>query len=84
MIDDTLILPRVIGNSRRRIAQKAGNYYEFTEQQLLAYTESIVKECAAIADNNHATYKKFAEALSNVMLTNTGDLIRNHYGVTNA
>lgn len=80
-MDSSLILPKVIGQSRRRIAQKAGNYYEFTEQELLAYTESIVKECAALADYNHAGYKKFAEALSNVMLTNTGDIIRNHFGV---
>ena len=80
-MDSSLILPKVIGQSRRRIAQKAGNYYEFTEQELLAYTESIVKECAALADHNHAVYKKFAEALSNVMLTNTGDIIRNHFGV---
>lgn len=80
-MDKSLILPRVIGQSRIRIAQKAGNYYEFTQEQLLAYTENIVKECAAIADSNHETYKKMADALSNVMVTNTGDLIRNHYGV---
>ena len=43
-MDKNLILPRVIGQSRRRIAQSAGNYYEFTEQELLIYTENIIKE----------------------------------------
>ena len=80
-MDKNLILPRVIGQSRIRIAQSAGNYYEFTEQELLIYTENIIKECIAIADYNHQSYKEVGEALCNVMLKNTGDVIREHFDI---
>ena len=80
-MDKELILPMVINQSRRRIAQKAVTYYEFTESELIEYTSDIVKKCAGIADQNRAEYELVANAISNLVLSDTGTLIRSHFGI---
>lgn len=80
-MDKDLILPMVINHSRRKIAQQAGQYYEFTEDQLVQFVGEIVKRCASIADDNRKDYLVFAEALGGLVLPDTGDLIRRHFGV---
>lgn len=80
-IDADQILYRVTGQSRRRLAQEAGTYYEFTEKELTDFAVSIIKECASIADANDEHYRLVAQALSNLVLPLTGDLIRHHFGL---
>ena len=80
-MDKDLILPMVINHSRRKIAQQAGQYYEFTEDELVQFVGEIVKHCASIADTNRDQYVLFAEALGGLVLPSTGDLIRHHFGV---
>lgn len=80
-MDKDLILPMVINQSRRKIARQAGQYYEFTEAELMEFTATIVKQCATIADMNRQEYELVAEALSNLVLPDTGDLIRHHFGI---
>jgi hypothetical protein len=76
-----LIIPMVINQSRRKIAQKECIYYEFSESDLVQYTSDIVKKCASIADMNRAEYELVADAISNLVLSDTGTLIRSHFGI---
>lgn len=80
-MDKDLILPMVINQSRRKIARQAGQYYEFSESELLRFVEEIVEQCASIADSNRDRYVFFAEALGGLVLPDTGDLIRHHFGI---
>lgn len=80
-MDKDLILPKVINNWRRVVPVQGHQYYEFTEEELLQFVEEIVKDCAAIADANRKEYQLVAEAISNLVLPHTGDLIRHHFGI---
>ena len=80
-MDKDLILPMVINQSRRKVARQAGQYYEFTEHELVQGVGEIVKQCASIADHNREGYVIFAEALGGIVLPDTGDLIRHHFGI---
>lgn len=80
-MDTSTVLPKAVSQSRRRLAQQAETYYEFTEQELLEFAANIVKECAHIADYNDEHYRLVAKALSNLVLPLTGDLIRHHFGL---
>jgi len=81
-MDTDLILSRAILNSRIKPATRREEFYQFTESELIRFTEDIIKECIYIADKNHENYKKYGEALAGIMLPNTADLIRNHWNIT--
>jgi len=80
-MDKQLILSMVINQSRRKLPQKATQYYEFTEAELMEFVSDIVKRCATIADMNRKEYELVAYAVSNLVLPHTGDLIRHHFGI---
>ena len=80
-MDKELIVSRAVLNSRVKPATKREEYYQFTESELLAYTEDIVRVCANIADANHEKYVQYGEALAGIILPNTADLIKNYWGV---
>jgi hypothetical protein len=80
-MDLELLRSRAVLNSRVEPAKPLREYYQFTEQELAAFVEGIVKDCAAIADDNHANYIQYGQALALVMLQNSGDLIRQHWAI---
>ena len=80
-MDEQLILAKAINHSRIEFQRQTRRYYEFTEEELLEFTRNIINECIAISESNHSEYQKVAKAISNVVLQNTADLIRNHFGV---
>lgn len=80
-MDHERVLARAVLNSRIEPAQPRREYYQFTESELVGFVENIIKECAAIADENHVNYEQYGEALARVVLTNSGDLIRDHWSI---
>lgn len=80
-MDRERLLARAVLNSRVEPARERREYYQFTESELVSLAETIVRECAAIADANHASYEQYGEALARVALTNSGDLIRDHWSI---
>lgn len=80
-MDSERLLARAMLNSRVEPARPRREYYQFTESELVGFVETIIKECAAIADANHASYEQYGEALARVVLTNSGDLIRDHWSI---
>lgn len=80
-MDHERLLARVVLNSRVKPAQVRSEFYQFTESELVNFAETIIRECAAIADANHASYEQYGEALARVALTNSGDLIRDHWSI---
>lgn len=82
-MDLDLLRSRSVLNSRVEQARPRREYYQFTEAELVDFAAGIIKECAALADANHANYEQFGEALAGLMLPNSGDLIRNHWKISN-
>ena len=80
-MDHERLLSRVVLNSRVEPARTQREYYQFTESELVGFAETIIRECAAIADANHANYEQYGEALARVALVNSGDLIRDHWSI---
>lgn len=80
-MDRELLRSLAVLNSRVEPARPRREYYQFTESELANFAENIIKECASVADANHARYQQYGEALARVMLTNSGDLIRDHWSV---
>lgn len=75
------LLSQVVLNSRVEPAQPRREYYQFTQSELISFAETIIRECAAIADVNHANYQQYGESLARVILNNSGDLIRDHWNI---
>jgi len=65
--------------SRVPVKSRIDTYYEFTEQQLEEFVRDIVRECAAIANDNHENCVKYGESLAGLILPNTADLIKSHW-----
>lgn len=80
-MDLDLLRSTAILNSRVEPARPRREYYEFTPEELAAFAENIVKQCAAIADANHQQYVQYGEALAGIMLPNSADLIRQHWDI---
>jgi hypothetical protein len=80
-MDREQLLARAMLNSRVEPARPRREFYQFTESELVGFMETIIKECAAVADANHASYQQYGEALARVILVNSGDLIRDRWGI---
>jgi hypothetical protein len=78
-MNEELFLSATTMFSRVPVKTRTDKYYEFTEEQLREFVRDIVRNCAAIAEDNHSNYVKYGESLAGLTLPNTADLIKSHW-----